>query len=96
MIHLELLTLKSPKQALEQIASLEATRRRYAILHIEEAMSTGTHHGQRDEYEDVHQILETVVKDTVRALDLEGTITRYISLQKERLTTIKAIQESQI
>lgn len=95
LIHIELLMYPSPKEALEQRPSLEiALRRLFAILYVEETVSIGEHPNRREAWVIASQILEQSPQCTMRSLMLPVEVTESMSIQRRRMTAIRAIRET--
>lgn len=95
IIHLEMLTHRSPKEALENRPSLEvALRRLYAILYVEETMNQGDHTHKKDAWNDVKDIHETTPQGTITSDEVNESVAKKLNLKRKRLATLKAIRDN--
>ena len=95
MLHLEMLTHSSPKEALQQRPSLEdALRRLYAIIYVEETLNQGDHQHRRDAWNDIKDILEITRQGTIASEEIAESLTKRLNLKRKRLSTLKIIRES--
>ena len=96
MIHLELLTHRSPKEALQQRPSLEvALRRLYAILYAEETLNQGDHQHRRDAWNDIKEILEITAQGTIASEEIAESVTKRLKLNRKRLSRLKNYSRKQ-
>ena len=95
IIHLEMLTHTTPKEALENRPSLEvALRRLYAILFAEEAIIQGDHIHKKDAWNDIKDLMEPTQQGTISSEQVSQSVTKRLTIKRKRLLNLKAIKDN--